>query len=60
MLNKYTFITIMEEEFSKLSYIKYVYQINLLFLWNKIRINSPLDFFLSIYSHQMLFNFQSM
>ena len=36
MLNKYTFITIMEEKIEKLSYIKYLYQINILFLWNKI------------------------
>ena len=60
MLNKYKFIKIMEEIFAKLSYVKYVYQIKLLFLWNKISINSPLDWLWSIYNLQMLFNFHPM
>ena len=46
------------EGFAKLSNIKHVYQINMLFLWNKIRVNSPLDWFWSISNLQMLFNVQ--
>ena len=58
MLNKYIFITIMEGEFCKIIIYKICVQKNLLFLWNKIRINSPLDWFWSIYNLQMLFSFQ--
>ena len=44
MLNKYKFI-IMEGEFCKIIIYKICVYFNLLFLWNKTRINSPLDWF---------------